>query len=232
MDPSPESSILRLAPVPAPQGSGEPQSVDPFSTDIDIDALYADLRSLAAAYLRRESASVTLQPTALVHEALLRIGSWQAEAGSSQPGPVPAPKKLTWRTPEDFFAVASHVMRQVLVDAARRRNAKKRGGPGIKADRNASASAPSRNTGFDPDLLVSPPVFARDRAEDVLLLNEALESLELMDPNCARLVQLRFYLGLTVAEAAEALGITLAAADTDWQMGRAWLARRLRKRDV
>jgi len=232
LNPSPEPSILRSASTPATPGDGEPRSAGSFSIEIDIDALYADLRSLAAAYLRRESVSVTLQPTALVNEALLRIGSWKTEPGTGPAALAPAPKKLTWRTPEDFFAVASHVMRQVLVDAARRRNAKKRGGPGINANRNTSASTPARNTRFDPDLMVSPPVFARERADEVLMLNEALESLELVDPNCARLVQLRFYLGLTVAEAAEALGITLAAADTDWQIGKAWLARRLRKQDV
>jgi RNA polymerase sigma factor (TIGR02999 family) len=197
---------------------------------IDIDALYSDLRSLAAAYLRRESSSVTLQPTALVNEALLRIGSWSSGPGLGQPTSDSSTKKLTWSTPEDFFAVASHVMRRVLVDAARRRKAQKRAGPGINLNKSQLAPAPARNIGLNPDLMVSPPVFARDRADEVLLLNEALESLELMDPNCARLVQLRFYLGLTVAEAAEALGVSLTAADTDWQVGKAWLARWLRKR--
>ena len=180
--------------------------------------------------MRRESSSVTLQPTALVNEAILRLGSWPSEHGFGQPSTDPSAKKLIWRTPEDFFAVASYVMRQVLVDAARRRNAVKRGGPGIGAAKNKSAPPPPRNTGFDPDRLVSPQVFARDQADEVLLLHEALEGLEVVDPNCARLVQLRFYLGLTVAEAAEALGISLAAADAEWQVGKAWLARWLRNR--
>ena len=230
MKPSPEPS----SPPPAP---AEPllasnHSEPPNSLSIDIEALYSDLRSLAAAYLRRESSSVTLQPTALVNEALLRIGGWSSGPGPGQPASNLSKKKLTWHTPEEFFAVASHVMRQVLVDAARRRNAKKRGGPGINPDKNKPAPLPARNIGLDPDLMASPPVFASDRADEVLLLNEALESLELMDPNCARLVQLRFYLGLTIAEAAEALGVSLSAADTDWQIGKAWLARWLRTRGL
>jgi DNA-directed RNA polymerase specialized sigma24 family protein len=90
----------------------------------------------------------------------------------------------------------------------------------------------ARINSFDPDNLVSPASFARERSADVLLLHEALASLEVMDPRCARLVQLRFYLGLTVAESAEAMGITPSTADDDWQAGKAWLARWLRQRGM
>lgn len=161
------------------------------STERLLLLVYDELRRLAAARLRREIQPVTLQPTALVHEAFLRL----VDDGS----------QMTWDSKRHFFGAASQAMRRILVDNARRRNAQKRGGELHRQD-------------YDEQLLVMP-----EPSEDVLALNEALDQLAVQDPTKAKLVELRYFAGLTGAEAAAALGISTATAERYWAYARAWL---------
>jgi RNA polymerase sigma-70 factor (ECF subfamily) len=170
-------------------GSGHGQE----STDAAAAAVYQELRRLAGAYMRRERPGQTLQATALVHEAYMRL----ADAGTS------------WRDRHHFIGVAARSMRQILVDRARARGAQKRWG------------------GMDRLSLHESLVGARD--EDAMLpaLDEALTRLELIDPEQARIVELRYFVGLGVEESAEALGISPATLKRRWALARAWLFREL-----
>jgi len=156
-------------------------------------AVYAELRRVAAAYLRRERPGQTLQATALVHEAYLRL----AEAG---------PK---WNDSRHFVRLAARVMRQILVDRARARGAEKRWG---QMDR-VSLTEALRSAAAEETMLPA--------------LDEALERLEALDPEQARIVELRYFVGLTVEEAAEALAISPATLKRRWALARAWLFRAL-----
>jgi RNA polymerase sigma factor (TIGR02999 family) len=163
-----------------------------------VDALlpivYEELRRRAAAYLRRERAGQTLQPTALVHEAYLRLMKDRPDR---------------WQNRAHFCAIAAHSMRQILIERARARHALKRGG------------APPRVT-LDEGL-----VAGEMRSIDLLALDEALGRLEQLDPEQARLVELRFFGGLTIEETAEAMGTSPATVKRHWTVARAWLAREL-----
>lgn len=170
------------------------QAGDAHALDRLVPLVYEELRAQAQRHVRRERDGHTLTPTALVHEAFLNL------AGES---PVP------WEDRVHFFAVASRVMRRVLIWYARRRNAAKRGG-GI---------APVT---FDDDLAISDA-----RAEDLLSLDEALARLEALDPRLCRVVECRYFGGLTVPETAAALDISPATVKRDWQTARAWLRREL-----
>lgn len=154
--------------------------------------VYASLRALAH-QMRGGRASETLGTTALVHEAYLRL---------SRGG---RPK---WKDEAHFFAVAARAMRQILVDAARRHLAQKRGG-GVGV------------VSFD-DALHSPP--PAERAEQLVALDEALERLERMDPRRAQVVEHRVFAGLSTSETARVLGISTATVERDWRTARAWLA--------
>jgi RNA polymerase sigma factor (TIGR02999 family) len=162
-------------------------------------ALYRDLRRLAAGLLGHEGSGHTLQPTALVNEAFLKL---VRESGSEG-----AMNSLS------EFGIATRVMRQVLVDHARKKQAEKRGGGG------KSESLDGRDA---PDGAAMAPI-------DILALNDALERYEQMDPRAAQLVQLRFFAGMTVPEVARVLGIGISTAEEEWRVSRAWLARQLRK---
>ena len=156
--------------------------------------VYDELRALAGRYLRSERADHTLRPTALVHEAYIRL----ADAGT-----------LSVEGRGHFLGLAARAMRQVLVDSARARGAAKRGG----AWRRVTLDANQVGT---------------DAADvDVLALNQALERLAKLDPDLERLVELRFFTGLTVAEAAEVLAISPRKAAKDWSAVRLWLRREL-----
>ena len=170
----------------ARRAAGSSRSPDPL--------VYDELRRQARRQLRRERVGHTLQPTALVHEAFLRL------AGQSQ---------AQWQNRRQFFAVASRVMRRVLVDQARARAASKRG-DGLTRVALDDAVA----TGASPDV-------------DVLALDQALDRLEQLDPRQARVVELRYFGGMSAAEAAEAVGLSLATVNRDWAMARAWLFREL-----
>ena len=166
--------------------------------DPEVDALlplvYDELRRLAAAYLRRERPGQTIQATALVHEAYLRLLK---------------DKPDRWQNRAHFCAIAAHSMRQILIERARARGALKRGGVQARVT-------------LDEGLLAadSPHI-------DLLALDEALQRLEAIDPEQARLVELRFFGGLTIEEAAEAMNISAATVKRHWTIARAWLAREL-----
>lgn len=166
---------------------------DQAARDRLVELVYADLRRVAGRYLRRERRGHTLQPTALVHEALLRL----LGAG---PGAL--------RDRAHLMNLAAGLMRRVLVDHARRRLAAKREGLRVTLD--------------EGDRAVSAPDF------DVLALDHLLEELGRRDPRKRALVELRFFGGLELAEAAEALGVSTATAKRDWSFTRAWLFDRLR----
>ncbi len=156
--------------------------------------VYAELRHLAASYLRNESPGHTLQPTALVHEAFLRLIDRSAPDCQNR---------------SQFFAVAAHLMRQILIDHARARRAVKRGGHVVRLS-------------LEQDLVVS-----RERDTDLLALDDALERLAALDPRKSRIVELRFFGGLSVEETAEVLKISEKTVRRDWQFAKTWLLREL-----
>ena len=164
---------------------------DPRAGEELMPVVYQELRRRAAAYLRRERPGHTLRPTALVHEAYLRL--CEQNAG--------------FKNREQFFGVASQLMRRILIDHARAKSAAKRGG----ALRVTLAEDPAREP---------PPV-------DLLDLDDALRELASRDERQGRLVELRFFGGLTLEEAARALGISRATANVDWAHAKAWLFARL-----
>ena len=155
-----------------------------------IPVVYNHLHRLAAHYMRRERPDHTLQATALVNEAYLRLVSQEA---------------TSWQDRAHFFGVAAHLMRQILVDHARSRQAGKRGGPAEKLP-------------LDEALELSPA-----RSRELIELDDALKSLGQLDPQQARVVELRFFAGLTVEETAEVLGISPRTVKRDWSVARAWL---------
>jgi RNA polymerase sigma factor (TIGR02999 family) len=164
---------------------------DPRAASELLPLVYAELRKLAAARLAAEVPGQTLQPTALVHEAYLRL------VGGTQPD--------GWNGRGHFFAAAAEAMRRILVDVARRKQSLKGGGGRRREDLDRAAPAIG-----GPDL-------------DLLALDEALARLEQRDPRKAQLVKLRFFAGLTVEQAARALGIATSTADEDWAYARSWL---------
>ncbi len=153
--------------------------------------LYERLRLMARSYLSSRRDRHTLQPTALVHEAYLKI------AGSKGEG---------WQSRSHFLALAATAMRQVLVDYARASSAAKRGGDWARVT------------------LRSGVMFQDDRAVDLLSLDEALKQLHDIEPRKARVVELRFFAGLSVEESADALGVSRRTLLDDWRVARAWLA--------
>jgi len=168
--------------------------------------VYDELRRLAANYLRHERPGQTLQATALVHEAFLRLSK---------------EKNHPWKNRTHFLAIAALSMRQILVQRARARHAEKRGGPNadrITLDESliaASAQGASAGQGRDAG------------GVDVLELDAALERLAALDPQQAKIVELRYFGGLTVEEAAEALDISPATVKRHWTVARAWLKKEL-----
>jgi RNA polymerase sigma factor (TIGR02999 family) len=167
---------------------------DRQSADSLLPIVYQELRRLAASYLRRERPGQTLQPTALVHEAYLRLLKDRPER---------------WQNRAHFCAIAAHSMRQILIERARARNALKRGGGGARVTLDEALVA-----GQDPSV-------------DILALDQALDRLQALDREQARLVELRFFGGLTVEETAEAMKISPATVKRHWAVARAWLAREL-----
>ena len=174
---------------------------DRAALDALLPALYADLHAQATRALRREADGHTLQPTALVHEAYLRLVGQQ---------------RLRWQGRTHFFGVAARCMRQILVDHARARRAAKRGG-GAPAVTLADADAVER----------AHPAAADDAGIDVLALDAALTRLAALDPEQARLVELRFFAGLTIDATAAALGVSAATVSREWAVARRWLQREL-----
>jgi RNA polymerase sigma-70 factor, ECF subfamily len=157
--------------------------------------VYSELRRLATNYLRRERAEHTLQPTALVNEAYLKLVDQ---------------RHAKWQNRAHFFGISAQLMRRILVDHARQRQAVKRGG--VEQQRLSITSAQA--------VMKQPEI-------DLLALNEALEELTKMDPLHGRIVELKFFGGLSIEETAEVLGISHATVERDWKLARAWLRRQL-----
>jgi RNA polymerase sigma factor (TIGR02999 family) len=167
---------------------------DTDARDQLMAVLYRELRRLAAARLRRERPGHSLQPTALVHEAYLRLVDQ---------------RRMEWRNRGQFFGVASEMMRRILVDRARAHRMAKRSGRWARVTLYEAAR-------------VAPAVDV-----DVLDLDAALTRLADFDPRKSRLAELRFFGGLSIEEASEALGVSHATAERDWQTARAWLLKEL-----
>jgi RNA polymerase sigma factor (TIGR02999 family) len=169
---------------------------DPSAADQLLPLVYDELRRLAAQKLAQEKPGQTLQATALVHEAYVRlVGSGEAGVGGEQ----------RWDSRGHFFAAAAEAMRRILIDRARKKRSTKRGGGRKKLNLDAIDLA----TQATPDQL--------------LAVNDALAKLAREDPAAARLVELRYFAGLTVEEAAKALGTSTATAYRHWKYARAWL---------
>jgi RNA polymerase sigma-70 factor (ECF subfamily) len=161
-----------------------------------LAAVYAELHSQAARAMRREAVDHTLQATALVHEAYLRLIDQ---------------RRIQWKNRAQFFGVAAQLMRRILVDHARGRDAAKRGG-GIATITLENVDAADRST---------------DDAVDVLALHDAIERLAALDPDQARVVELRYFGGMSIEETAEVMEISPATVKREWAVARAWLKREL-----
>lgn len=158
-----------------------------------LPLVYDDLRRLARAYFANEKQEHTLQATALVHEAYIRLVNWE---------------NVSWQNRAHFFAVAADVMRKILIDHARRKNAQKReGGQKILIDEAVS--------------------FSSEKELDLLKLDEALQALEKLDKRQARIVELRFFGGLSIEETAYVLKVSETTVKRDWTFAKAWFQREL-----
>jgi RNA polymerase sigma factor (TIGR02999 family) len=175
---------------------------DPLAAEQLLPLVYDELRKLAAAKMAQESPGQTLQATALVHEAYLRL---------VPSGDASKPRGRHWNSRNHFFAAAAEAMRRILVESARRRASLKRGG-----DREQEELPESR--------LIAPEV-----SDNVEALDEALTQLAEVDAVSAELVKLRYFAGLTLAQAAEALGMSARTADRTWLYARTWLFEKLQK---
>ena len=168
---------------------------DPHAAEQLLPLVYEELRKLAAQRLAQEKPGQTLQATALVHEAYLRL--------------VDVEKAQAWNGRGHFFAAAAEAMRRILVEQARHKKAAKAGG------------------GWQRQELLDAELAVDSTWDDLLAVDEALARLAVAHPRAARLVQLRFFLGQTLAEAATHLGLRVRTAYRDWAYARAWLHREL-----
>jgi RNA polymerase sigma factor (TIGR02999 family) len=170
---------------------------DPHAAEQLLPLVYNELRKLAAQKLAQEKPGQTLEATALVHEAYLRM--------------VGAAEDRPWDSRGHFFAAAAEAMRRILVESARRKQSLKRGGGRARAE-------------LDEQQISAPEI-----QEDVLALDQALIKLATTDRQAAELVQLRYFAGLTLPEAAEALGVSPSTASRLWTYARAWLRQEIEK---
>jgi RNA polymerase sigma-70 factor (ECF subfamily) len=155
-----------------------------------VPLVYSELRKLAAGYMRRERPDHTLQPTALVHEAYMKLLQQRS---------------IEWQSRAHFYGIAAQIMRRILVDHARAHLRGKRG------------------SGEKPVVLDETVMFAPEHSHDLLKLDEALKRLGQLDPRQSKIVELRFFGGLTVEETAELLEISPKTVKRDWSMAKAWL---------
>ncbi len=176
------------------------QAGDPVALDRLLPVVHAELRRLARVHMRGERTGRTLQPTALVNEVYLRLAELHA---------------MDWRDRAHFFAMASRLMRRVLVDAARARGAGKRGRSLVRVTFDEARVADRQP----------------DEAPDVLALDEALTALAAVDERKAKVVELRFFGGLTVEETAEVLNVSAQTVVRDWSTAKLWLRRELTRQD-
>jgi len=159
-----------------------------------LPLVYGELQRLAALRLRRERPDHTLQPTALVHEAYIRLIDQ---------------RRVRWQNRAHFYSAAAHIMRRILIDRARARKADKRGG------------------GWERVTLVDAKTPNGSREVDVLSLDDALVRLAALDPQQERIVELRYFGGLTLEETAEVIGLSTASVKREWAIARAWLRAQL-----
>lgn len=170
------------------------QRGDPQAATQLLPLVYTELRKLAAAKMARELPGQTLQPTALVHEAWLRVSG---------------PGHTNYQNRAHFFAAAAEAMRRILVDNARRKHARRHGGGQVRVDvEGTDIAAPASD-------------------EQLLAVHEALDRLAAEDPAKAELVKLRFFVGLSVEEAAQVLGVSAPTAKRHWAYAKAWLYRQM-----
>ena len=187
-------------PSPAPRDDvtevlNQMRGGDTRAADKLLPLVYDEFRALARHYLSQERGNHTLQPTALVHEAYMKLVDQT---------------RVDWQGRSHFFAVAAQAMRRILVDHARSRQREKRGGGRARVL-------------LDDAVALSP-----QKDEDVLALDEALERLAALDPRQAKVVELRFFGGMSVEEVAQALSVSKRTVEGDWTFARAWLSRELR----
>jgi RNA polymerase sigma factor (TIGR02999 family) len=187
---SPEITVLLKA-----WGSGDAAALNQLTP-----LVYEELRHLARSYMRNERAGNTLQTTALVNEAYLRL--------------VDA-KNVGWQDRLHFFAVSAQMMRRILVDAARARTSAKRGGQAKRVDHSSA---------FNLDQV---PDVSSERDRELVAIDDALNTLAEMDPRKGRVIELRFFGGLSVAETAEILKISPQSVMRDWKLAKAWLTREM-----
>lgn len=195
------------------------ESGDPAAAEQLLPLVYRELRRLAAAKLAHEKPGQTLQATALVHEAYMRLvgGPGESEGGSRKSddanpiSDLQPPTSPAFNSRGHFFGAAAEAMRRILVERARRKRAAKRGGQQQRIElTNVAASEPGA-------------------AIDLLALDDALNELALVDSRSAELVKLRFFAGLSNTEAADALGISPRTADRTWLYARTWLLNKLER---
>jgi len=167
---------------------------DKSALDELIPAVYDELRRLAKNYLSRERPDHTLQTTALVHEAYLRLVDQNA---------------VNWQNRAQFFGIAAQMMRRILINHAKERQAQKRQGSATKVSLDEAVS------------------FFEKREVDLMALDEALNTLAVLDPKQTQIVELRFFGGLTIDEVAEVLGISPATTKREWDSAKLWLRRQL-----
>lgn len=168
---------------------------DSSAADRLFPLVYQELHRLAESYMHRERKDHTLQPTALINEAYLRL----------------AREDIDWQNHEHFIGVAANVMRRVLVDHARARNAAMRGGGLVRVE-------------LEDNVAVS-----QERSEEVLLLDDALTRLEALNPRQARVVELRYFGGLSIEQVASILGVAPRSVKRDWALARIWLFNEIKK---
>lgn len=156
-----------------------------------LPMVYKELRRLAGRYMRQEHPENTLQPTALVHEAYLKLTNQD---------------RANWRNRAQFMCVAGQLMRRILVDHARKRQAGKRAGPLVTLDEKTPQQAADAS-----------------RPEEILAVHLTLERLERLDPQQGKLVELRYFAGLSVEETAEAMGLPVRTVEREWTTAKAWL---------
>ncbi len=182
----PKTSSQQLTQMLIQLSEGNAQMVD----DI-LPLIYDELRRLAGNYLRRERSDHTLQPTALVHEAYIKLIDQT---------------QVKWQNRAHFFGIAANIMRRILVDYARQHKAEKRGGAAEKMP-------------LEEEILI----VSEGKSAELLALDEALENLAKIDPQKSKIVELRYFGGLSVEETAKVLGVSEITVKRHWRMAKAWL---------
>lgn len=190
----PKTSSQHLTQMLIQLSEGNAQMVD----DI-LPLIYDELRRLAGSYLRRERSDHTLQPTALVHEAYIKLIDQT---------------QVKWQNRAHFFGIAANIMRRILVDYARQHKAEKRGGAAEKMP-------------LEEEILI----VSEGKSAELLALDEALENLAKIDPQKSKIVELRYFGGLSVEETAEVLGVSEITVKRHWRMAKAWLYGQLSHQD-